>query len=91
MRLMAKRGVILVAGLSALWVVLAHPVGNVKFPSDIPTEVVRAKASWEEKNENRELAKQYAWVAFGWRGREWLCLHDLWTRESRFDHYATLH
>jgi hypothetical protein len=88
MRLMAKRGVILVAGLSALWVVLAHPVGNVKFPSDIPTEVVRAKASWEEKNENRELAKQYAWVAFGWRGREWLCLHDLWTRESRFDHYA---
>ena len=49
MRLMAKRGVILAVGLSALWVVLADPVGNVKIPSDIPTEVVRAKASWEEK------------------------------------------
>ncbi len=48
----------------------------------------RTKATWEEKNENRKLAKQYAWVAFGWRGREWTCLNTLWTRESRFDHYA---
>ena len=88
MRLMAKRGVILAVGLSALWVVLAHPAGDVKFPSDIPTEVVRAKASWEEKNENKRVAKEYAWVAFGWRGGEWKCLLALWTKESRFDHYA---
>jgi len=42
----------------------------------------------EEKRENKRLAKEYAWVAFGWRGREWTCLLKLWTRESRFDHYA---
>ena len=42
----------------------------------------------EEKRENRKLAKQYAWVAFGWRGREWECLKSLWTNESRFDHFA---
>jgi hypothetical protein len=48
----------------------------------------RTKATWEEKGENRKLAKQYAWVAFGWRGREWECLESLWTNESRFDHFA---
>jgi hypothetical protein len=53
-----------------------------------PTQISRAKATKEEKRENRKIAKQYAWVAFGWRGREWTCLESLWTRESRFDHYA---
>jgi hypothetical protein len=48
----------------------------------------RTKATWKEKGENRKLARQYAWVAFGWRGREWVCLESLWTRESRFDHFA---
>jgi resuscitation-promoting factor RpfB len=33
------------------------------------------------------LAKRYA-SAFGWRGGEWECLESLWTRESRFDHFA---
>jgi hypothetical protein len=89
MRLMARNGVILAGGLFALWVVLAHPVGGgEKFPSDTQTEIVRTKASWEEKNENRKLAKRYAWAAFGWRGGEWECLESLWTRESRFDHFA---
>jgi resuscitation-promoting factor RpfB len=89
MRLMARNGVILAGGLFALWVVLAHPVGGGgKFPSDTQTEIVRTKASWEEKNENRKLAKRYAWAAFGWRGGEWECLESLWTNESRFDHFA---
>jgi hypothetical protein len=48
----------------------------------------RTKATWKEKGENRKLARQYAWVAFGWRGREWACLESLWTLESRFDHFA---
>jgi hypothetical protein len=54
-----------------------------------PTEIQRTKATWKEKNENRKLAKQYAWVAFGWRGGEWECLESLWTNESRFDHFAS--
>ena len=53
-----------------------------------PTQMSRAKATWKEKNENRKTAKEYAWVAFGWRGEQWRCLNKLWTRESRFDHYA---
>ena len=52
------------------------------------TQMSRMKATWKEKNENKRLAKEYAWAAFGWRGREWQCLLSLWTRESRFDHLA---
>jgi hypothetical protein len=51
--------------------------------------IVGKKATWEEKRENKRLAKQYAWVAFGWKGRESECLVRLWTRESRFDHLAS--
>ena len=87
MRQMVSRGLILLVGLSVLWVVLAHPTGTVQFPSHIPTEMSRKHATWEEKRENRALAKKYA-SAFGWRGREWQCLKSLWTKESRFDHLA---
>jgi len=89
MRLMEGRGWILVA-LPLLTMILVL-VGTHEVTHLDPrkaTQMSRTKATWEEKNENRERAKTYAWVAFGWRGREWLCLHDLWTRESRFDHFA---
>ena len=83
-----SRGLILMVGLGVLWIVLAHPTGTVQFPSDIQTEISRKHATWEEKRENKRIAKTYAAAGWGWRGKEWLCLHDLWTRESRFDHLA---
>jgi hypothetical protein len=89
MRLMEGRGWILVALpllTLALLLVGTHEVTHLD-PKKA-TQMSRTKATWEEKNENRALAKEYAWVAFGWRGREWRCLESLWTRESRFDHYA---
>jgi len=89
MRLKERRGWILVAlPVMTLVFTYLHIDKTVHIDLGKPTQMSRTKATWEQKNENRELAKQYAWVAFGWRGREWLCLHDLWTRESRFDHYA---
>jgi len=84
-----KRGLIYTAGLTVALMLLDVP--HVEHPTldlNKPAIFENRKATWEEKNENRKLAKQYAWVAFGWRGREWACLHALWTRESRFDHYA---
>ena len=86
MRKRTRLGLILVAGLVLVW---AHQpeVAHVKLPRDVA--IISKKASWAEKGENKDTAKQYAWVAFGWRDREWLCLHDLWTRESRFDHLAS--
>jgi hypothetical protein len=90
MRLMEGRGWILLA-LPLLTLILllmgTHEITHLD-PRK-PTQIEGKKATWEEKRENKRLAKKYAWVAFGWRDREWLCLHDLWTRESRFDHLAS--
>ena len=59
------------------------PVGQ------IPHGVIEnRKATKDEKNYNKKLAKDYASAGWDWRGREWECLQSLWTRESRFDNYA---
>ena len=59
------------------------PVGQ------IPNGVIEnRKATQDEKNRNKKLAKDYAAAGWDWRGKEWHCLKSLWTRESRFDNYA---
>ena len=80
-----KSGLILLAGLVLAW---AHqpPAIEVKLPKDL---VIKARhATWEEKGENKRIGKTYAQAGWGWSGREWLCLHDLWMAESRWDHLA---
>ena len=59
------------------------PVG--KIPNGV---IENRKATQDEKNYNRKLAKDYAAAGWGWRGKEWTCFESLWTRESRFDHHA---
>jgi hypothetical protein len=55
----------------------------------IPDGVIEnRKATQDEKNRNRKIAKNYASAGWGWSGREWECLLSLWTSESRFDNYA---
>ena len=55
----------------------------------IPNGVIEnRKATQDEKNHNRKIAKAYAQAGFGWSGRESECLLALWTSESRFDNYA---
>ena len=55
----------------------------------IPDGVIESrKATQDEKNYNKKLAKEYASAGWDWRGRESECLLALWTRESRFDNYA---
>ena len=53
-----------------------------------PSVIKARKATWEEKSENKQIGRAYAQAGWGWQGKEWLCLHDLWTRESRWDHFA---
>jgi hypothetical protein len=82
-----RNGLILVATLSLLVVgqskLFPSPVGK------IPDGVISSrKATQDEKNYNKKLAKDYAQAGFGWQGREWDCLKSLWTGESRFDNYA---
>jgi hypothetical protein len=55
----------------------------------IPDGVIEnRKATKDEKDRNRKIAKAYAQAGWGWSGREWECLLALWTSESRFDNYA---
>jgi len=65
---------------------------NKLFPppaGQIPNGVIEnRKATQDEKNYNKKLAKDYAAAGWDWRGKEWACLKSLWTAESRFDNYA---
>jgi len=88
MKVWVRNGLILLATLGLL------TQGHHKlFP---PTTVGRIsdgvienrKATQDEKNHNRKIAKAYAQAGFGWSGRESECLLALWTSESRFDNYA---
>ena len=87
MKIWVRNGLILLVALGLL--TLGHnklftpPVGR------IPDGVIEnRKATQDEKERNRELAKSYAQAGWGWSGRESECLLALWTSESRFDHYA---
>jgi hypothetical protein len=87
MNVWVRNGLIWMATLSLLAVghngLFTPPLGR------IPDGVIEnRKATTDEKNHNRKLAKDYASVGYGWQGREWKCLESLWTSESRFDHYA---
>jgi hypothetical protein len=62
---------------------LTPPLG--KIPDGV---IENRKATKDEKDRNRKLAKDYAAAGWDWRGKEWKCLESLWTRESRFDNYA---
>jgi len=88
MKRWVRSGLILMATL-----VLLSTGHNNLFPppvGQIPNGVIEnRKATKDEKNRNKKLAKDYAAAGWDWRGREWECLKSLWTAESRFDNYAT--
>jgi hypothetical protein len=87
MKRWVRNGLILMATLALL--IQGH---DKLFPppaGQIPNGVIESrKATQDEKNRNKKLAKNYAAAGWDWRGREWACLQSLWTRESRFDNYA---
>ncbi len=63
------------------------PHRNIQSKVVISATKVHLKTAWT-KNDSRELAKEYAWAGFGWKGREWGCIKELWWRESRWDFRA---
>lgn len=50
--------------------------------------VVRTKATMEEKKANKALAKKIAWVGYGWKDKEWICLDKIFVKEAKYDHLA---
>jgi hypothetical protein len=83
------RGSLYTAGLAIVLVLLDIP--HLKQPEINlikPTVMEAKKASWSEKAMAKQIGKAYASAGWGWSGKEWLCLHDLWMRESRWDYLA---
>jgi len=87
MKRWVRNGLILVVTLGLLVVgqdkLFPPPVGRID-----DGVISNRKATQDEKNHNRKIAKAYASAGFGWSGRESECLLALWTSESRFDNYA---
>ena len=75
--------ILLVTLLLAVWV--HEPTLPLREHQVVITE--RKKATMEEKNDNRQTAREYS-KALGYTKRETECLITLWTAESRFDHLA---
>lgn len=51
------------------------------------TRIVRAGTKANNAQDNVSLGQQLA-VQKGWVGEQWLCLYDLWNKESRWNHLA---
>ena len=51
-------------------------------------QVLRTKATMEEKRANRKMAMNFAQVGYGWNHTQRTCIVKLFTKESRFDHFA---
>jgi hypothetical protein len=81
-----RLGLTLTATLVLVWTLTPGPI-EVKIKPHKPV-IKQGPATYEQKLQNKKLAIRYADLAFGWRGQERACLISLWTRESRFDHYA---
>jgi hypothetical protein len=88
MKLWVRNGLILLVALSLLVIgqdKLFPPTTVGRIPDGV---IENRKATKDEKNHNRKIAKAYAQAGWGWSGRESECLLALWTSESRFDNYA---
>lgn len=88
---MQEKKPMVVAFIVALIWVWATPVIEEPtkiIPIKIPIIKARTKATMAEKQANKEMAKEFAWAGYGWRGQHWSCIEKLFTAESRFDHLA---
>lgn len=83
---MKKRGLVLGVVIAVITATpLVSPVLKTK-----SEQVLRGvnKATEKQKKANRALAKQYAWVGYGWKGMQWRCIDYIFEKESRYDHLA---
>jgi len=83
-KLIRKRVVALVLLVATLTFFSINKVGTpFKSPTPEPT-----KATMEEKKANKVLAKSIAWLGYGWKDKEWVCLDNLFIKESKYDNFA---
>ena len=49
---------------------------------------IQIKATPEQKKANKTMARKFAIAGWGWDLRQQRCIHNLFMKESRFDHLA---
>ena len=81
-----RLGLILTLLVAILFVSVQH-IGILPLPTHEQNK--KLVATYEQKQENKRIATTYAKVGFGYSQRNVSCLITLWTRESRFDNYAS--
>lgn len=49
---------------------------------------IQTKATMAQKKANKTMARKFAIAGWGWDLRQQKCIHNLFMKESRFDHLA---
>lgn len=84
-----KRITIVGVGVGALLLVsMPHTLSPVLRLKEEAPVIKQRHATWEEKKENKRLARRIAWAGYGWRKMEWRCVDYIFMKESRYDHLA---
>lgn len=77
-----------VVGMALLAITLIfYPIQKIG-TSHKPTVPEPTKATMEQKKANKKLAQRIAWVGYGWKGKEWVCLDRIFYKEAKYDHLA---
>ena len=84
---MKKRMILLILMFIFAWTFpLTHNVQvnvNISAPHKAQT-----KATWEQKQASKVMAMRYAKAGWDWDKEQRVCIYKLFTKESRFDHFA---
>jgi hypothetical protein len=83
-KLIRKRVVAIALLVITLSLVSVNRIGT---PFKSPTSE-QTKATMEQKKANKLLAKKIAWVGYGWKDKEWVCLDKIFIKEAKYDHLA---
>ena len=83
-----RRPMVIALIVALIWVWATPAIQEPTKIIPIPIIKARTKATMEEKRANKQMAKEFAWAGYGWRGGQWACIEKLFTAESRFDHFA---
>jgi len=83
-KLIRKRVVATVLLVITLTIFSINRVGS-PLKSHTPEPI---KATMEQKKANKKLAQKIAWVGYGWKDKEWVCLDKIFVKEAKYDHLA---
>lgn len=78
------------AGIGIVTLALVVPIHKTIDVEVVVKPVVkeRTKATWAEKQANKDMAMDFASAGWGWNATQRRCIHLIFMAESRYDHLA---